>query len=71
MPLADLNAGSRWANKPDCSVDVVEAITIEAVCAQTDGGHQAAKVKAVPARMAPLREPENKFKSMHFMHSPL
>jgi hypothetical protein len=52
-------------------VDVVEAITIEAVCAQTDGGHQAAKVKAVPARMAPLREPENKFKSMHFMHSPL
>jgi hypothetical protein len=29
MPLSFLNAGSRWPNKPDCSVEVVEATTMD------------------------------------------
>ena len=28
-PVACLNAGSRWPNKPDCSVDVVDAMVMD------------------------------------------
>jgi hypothetical protein len=31
-----LKAGSKWANKPDCSVEVVDDITIDWACAQTE-----------------------------------
>jgi hypothetical protein len=33
MPLAFLKAGNKWLNKPDCSVDVVDDITIDWACA--------------------------------------
>ena len=29
MPLAFLNSGSRWPNRPDCSVEVVDATTMD------------------------------------------
>jgi hypothetical protein len=35
MPVACLNAGSKWENNPDCSVDVVEAMTMLGACART------------------------------------
>ena len=36
IPLAFLNSGSRCENRPDCSVDVVEATTIDCACTPTD-----------------------------------
>ena len=35
-PLAFLKAGNKCANKPDCSVDVVDDITIDWACAHTE-----------------------------------
>ena len=44
MPLAALKLGSRCANRPDCSVEVVEAMTIDfaASCAAARPGSTAA-----------------------------
>jgi hypothetical protein len=33
MPEASLKAGSKWANRPDCSVEVVEAMVMNLSCA--------------------------------------
>ena len=35
-PLAFLKAGNKCANKPDCSVEVVDDITIDWACAHTE-----------------------------------
>jgi hypothetical protein len=43
MPWAYLKSGNRWANRPDCSVEVVDAITMDAVWAETDAEKTAAE----------------------------
>ena len=35
-PLTFLKAGNKCANKPDCSVDVVDDMTMDWACAQTE-----------------------------------
>ena len=42
MPVFFVNSGRMWPNKPDCSVDVVEATVIDLSCAA-----------ATPASIAP------------------
>ena len=42
IPVAALNAGKRCGNRPDCSVLVVEAITIILSCARDAKGRAAA-----------------------------
>ena len=48
-PVAFLNSGSRWPNRPDCSVDVVDAMVMDCAIAAP-----AVNAKAMPMQAARL-----------------
>src|SRR5690606_16244682 len=49
MPLACLNCGRMWPKRPDCSVEVVDATTIEGDCAWVVIGSAARRVAVARA----------------------
>src|SRR5262245_4724241 len=50
MPVFALNSGRMWLNRPECSVDVVEATTMDLSCART-GAAARAMVAAKTSRL--------------------
>ncbi len=64
MPLACLKAGSRWANRPDCSVEVVEAITMARSCAAAGASAPTAMPRATPKPIIQPRRAAMRFNAM-------
>ena len=54
MPVALANSGSRWPNRPDCSVDVVDAITMDCAHRAAPKANVAAQGGAVVAELIPV-----------------